>query len=299
MAQLASSQWQEKHVINAARGMRHCVKRNFVITHEVVQRFKRNCRLLCLCTVAILGGCRSAADVHRQSFAPAKAFLWPCGNPACLHLQTRSKHAWRRQLLSGLLGVASLPMVQEVHADAPIAFDYRKLEELDPSKKVIVGDRGSAEVVAAIAKLRKARAGALQAKEMLKEDPLADIQSLFGLTSAADTGDSLLAAFQGGKTGAGLEGPFAAGAKEQRAACSAIGSIMDGKTRADTDRTCRITIAAWYNIIKDKEMRPIQIASQGDTRAEINRRRPAVQGQLTAKIDGYVAALDVLLKFVE
>merc|ERR1719410_5183 len=191
-------------------------------------------------------------------------------------------------------------MVQEAQADAPNVFDNRKLQELDPSKRVIVGDRGSAEVVSAIAKLQKARAGALRAKEILKADPLANVTGLFGLTSDADAGDSLIAAFQGGIKGANLEGPYAAAAKEQRAACSAIGSIMDGKTRTDTDRGCRLVISAWYSIVMDKDVRPLTFSSPaGEIAAQISRKRPSVQEKLAQKIDSYVAALDVLLKFVE
>jgi len=283
-------------VINVARGMRHSVKINPMISQAVVQRFSKNRRLFCLFTIAVLGGvCFSMAEMHQQSSAPMQMFLWQCRNPA-----SHSNRVWRRQLLSGLLGVTSLPMVQEARAEGPIVFDNRKLKDLDPSKRVIVGDRGSAEVVSAIAKLQKARAGALQAKEILKADPLANVTGLFGLTSDADAGDSLIAAFQGGIKGANLEGPYAAAAKEQRAACSAIGSIMDGKTGTDTDRCCRLVISAWYSFVMDKDVRPLTFSSPaGEIAAQISRKRPSVQEKLAQKIDSYVAALDVLLKFVE
>jgi len=189
-------------------------------------------------------------------------------------------------------------MVQDAKADVPIAFDYRKLEDLDPKKKIIVGDPGSPEVVAAIATLQKARAGALKAKERLKDEPLANVGSLFGLTKAADSGDSLVAAFQNGVKGPSLEGPYAAAAKEQRNACGAIGAIMDEKTRPDTDRSCRIAVSAWYSIVMDKDMRPLTYSSAAtEIAAQISRKKPSVQERLANKIDSYVTALDVLLKF--
>merc|ERR1712008_234872 len=203
----------------------------------------------------------------------------------------------RRQLLSGFLGVTSLPMEQAAKADFPVALDSRKLNELDPSKKAIVGDRGSAEVVSAIARLKKARTDAVKAKETLNANPIANVGSLFGLTSSADAGD-LFEAFKGGIKGASLEGPYAAAAKEQRAACSAIGSIMDEQTRTNTDRAGRLAVTAWYSIIMDKDMRPLTFASPaGEIAAQISRKRPSVREKLAQKLDGYVAALDVLLKF--
>jgi hypothetical protein len=191
-------------------------------------------------------------------------------------------------------------MEQAAKADFPVAFDNRKLNQLDPSKRVIVGDRGSAEVVAAIARLKKARTDAVKAKETLNANSLANVGSLFGLTSAADAGDSLFEAFKGGLKGASLEGPYAAAAREQREACSAIGSIMDEQTRSNTDRAGRLAVTAWYSFVMDKDVRPLTFTSSaGEISAQISRKRPSVQEKLAQKIDGYVAALDVLLKFVE
>jgi len=289
----------------AQRATHHCARVRPLTLRLVVQRLTRHSRPFCLCTVAVLAGASlSASGMHQRSSAPVQTFLSPRRDPAGLHRQECSDRIRRRQLLPGFLGVASCHVEQEARADIfsgpPIAFDYRKLEELDPSKRTIVGDRGSAEVVSAVAKLQKARADAVKAKETLKANPIANVGSLFGLTSAADAGDSILEAFKGGIKGANIEGPYAAAAREQRNACSAIGSIMDEQTRSSTDRGCRLAITAWYSFVMDKDVRPLTFASPaGEIAAQISRKRPSVQEKLAQKIDAYVAALDKLLKFVE
>uniref|UniRef100_A0A7S4RQT2 Uncharacterized protein n=1 Tax=Alexandrium monilatum TaxID=311494 RepID=A0A7S4RQT2_9DINO len=243
---------------------------------------------------AVLGCCLACclSAAGHNAYAAARAGLSSRGGtpgPASHHAASR-----RSQLL-GIAG-ALAPPVAGASAAAPVGFDYRKMSDLDPTKRTIVGDVNSAEVQAAVATLRAKQDQAKAAAVALKAEPMANISGNFGLVGKASEGDNILNSF---KAGSGLQGSFAGPAEELRAACRAIDGIMDARTRSDTERASRLLISSWYAVVQDPNIKPLDPSVlTGDIKLQLQRQSKEVQAKLQREIAAYVDAIDFLLKFV-
>merc|ERR1711862_15251 len=99
-------------------------------------------------------------------------------------------------------------------------------------------------------------------------DPLANVAGNFGLQLALP--DTIMAAIKASD----LQGPQAKAAGELRALAKKVDELMDGKTRSDTERVGRIVISAWYRIIQDDMLLPIDKKSSTYELDAIERRNP-------------------------
>jgi len=192
----------------------------------------------------------------------------------------------------GLIATAS-PLLESAVAVAPTAFDYRSLDKIDASKRVVVGDLSASPAREAIERFRKDEAQAQEALVRLQANPLADITSLFGVNDGGKK-DSIL----GGSKSGSLNGPLSGAAQAIRSRLKTIDELMDSATRADTERVGRLVLSAWYAVARDPDFPRLNPKSVSSYIEEQERKKEANQARLTTKIQNYLKTLQLLLKFV-
>mmetsp|Transcript_77830 Transcript_77830/g.175984 ORF Transcript_77830/g.175984 Transcript_77830/m.175984 type:complete len:254 (+) Transcript_77830:58-819(+) len=184
----------------------------------------------------------------------------------------------RRLLLTQGLAVMGGPTAASAIG---VAFDYRTLDQIDPSTRVIVGDKSSESARKAIARVADVRNKVVKAQAKIEADPQADVGAEFTYKAPSN--------------------PMSANnptVQELRAASAEIGSLMNEATRADTDRATRIMLSAYFKIITDPAFQMAPPSTPDGVRQVLIRATPEALVRFKGCLAEYVAAADKLLSFV-
>merc|ERR1712032_691897 len=162
--------------------------------------------------------------------------------------------------------------------------DFRPLESIDSTKRVITGDMNSESAQKAIKIIKDTRDRVQSAVEKLDADREADFAREFAVPPPSQVSN--------------FQPPVNSDVKDLRWATAQIDGLMDGTTKADTERVGRILISAFYKTINDTSFRAPVFGEQGWIGQSARRAEPENVKRLRGEMVNLVQAADKLLSFV-
>lgn len=229
---------------------------------------------------------RAALPLRAAAFAALGVALVATGTHCSFDGQEASAAyalpvATRRALLVSGLGVLG----PQAALAASSVQDYRTIDQMDSSKRVIAGNRETPEAQKAIATIKGIKARVENALQRVREDLSADLSVDFAAPAPTVRYSPL------------DEKPNPI-IKDVRAACLVVDGLMDETTRKDTERLSSLMLQAYYKILGDQAFKMPLNGQEGFMRQVALRQNPDVQTRLQGEMIEYLTASDKLLEYV-